>query len=256
MAKITRKLQKIFGSNAVTSEMGVFGSFAAGSPTTSSDPETIQSLSNYLDGWFAAILGSNYPAIEDMNALCFLFAYQLSYIMQTGVPEWNAQTVYYIGSVANDGNGVIYSSITDNNLNNILTDGINWKINNKKVSNVQYVIGSAAEVSIGYADYSSIATALTAHPSNASFLISSNYIGAETATITGTNITIQGQGGISSIGGIVCSSNYSMIKNLKITGNATLDSASSACNFSDCWVSSTSVVTDNGANNFVQVIQN
>lgn len=136
MAKILRKNMKVFGSNAGAFELGEFGSLAAGTPTYTNDPETIQSLSNYLDGWFAAVLGGNSPAIQDMNALCFLFAYQLSYILQTGVGEWNSLTTYYIGSVVNDGFGVLYVSRTDNNLNNALTSAANWELRDRKVRTV------------------------------------------------------------------------------------------------------------------------
>lgn len=128
MPKITRKNMKIFGSSAGAQQLGVFGSLAAGSTAYSTDPETIQSLSNYLTGWFGAILGNNSPAIQDMNSLCYLFAYQLSYLMQTGVPEWNASTTYYIGSAVSDSNGNTYLSLVDNNTNQALTDATKWVI--------------------------------------------------------------------------------------------------------------------------------
>lgn len=126
MAKITRKNMKVFGSSAGPTDIGKFGSLAAGSPTYTTDPETIQALSNYLTGWLGAVVGGNSPAIQDMNALCYLFAYQLAYLMQTGVAEWNASTTYYIGSLVNDGAGRLYRSITDDNLNNALSSTSNW----------------------------------------------------------------------------------------------------------------------------------
>lgn len=126
MAKILRKNQKIFGKNALSTQIGVFGSLAAGSPTTTTDPETIQSLSNYLGGWFNGVVGSNSPAIEDMNALHYLYAYQLAYLFQAGVPEYDANTTYYIGSVVNY-NNVQYQSLTDNNLGNTPAIGVNWQ---------------------------------------------------------------------------------------------------------------------------------
>ncbi len=125
MAKIARKNQKQFGSTAGVNQIGIFGSFAAGSPAYTTDPETVQSLSNYLDGWFSGVLGDNSPAMEDMNALFFLAMYQLAYLFQAGVPEWNALTTYYIGSLVNVA-GVEYVSLTDANLNNATTDQTNW----------------------------------------------------------------------------------------------------------------------------------
>lgn len=126
MAKITREVAKIFGSTAGVNQIGQFGSLAAGSPAYSTDPGTIQNLSQWLSGWFEAVIGANSPAIEDMNAFCYVVAYQIAYLMQTGVAEWNSETTYYIGSLANDGLGNTFVSITDDNLNNALTDGANW----------------------------------------------------------------------------------------------------------------------------------
>lgn len=132
MAKILRTTQKQFASAATFNQLAKYGSFAAGIPARYSGvtvtPANIQILSNYLDGWFGAIVGGNSPAIEDMNALCYLFAYQLGYILQTGVAEWDAGTTYFIGSLVNDGTGHLYVSLTDNNLNNPLTSLTNWKI--------------------------------------------------------------------------------------------------------------------------------
>lgn len=127
MAKITRKNMTVFGSNSGANQIEQFGSLAAGSPVYTTDPETIQALANYLTGWFAGVVGQNSPAIEDMNALCYLFAYQLSYILQEGVPEWSSLTNYFIGSIVQNGTtGISYVSLTDNNLNNALTDITKW----------------------------------------------------------------------------------------------------------------------------------
>ena len=88
----------------------------------------IQSLSNYLEGWFGAILGNNSPAVEDMNALHFLFSYQLAYGFQAGVPEWLDVTTYYKGSIVNI-DGTLYKSITDDNTNeDPLTEEDDWSI--------------------------------------------------------------------------------------------------------------------------------
>ena len=125
MSKILRKTAKIFGINAGTNQIAEFGSFAAGSPAYTTDPAVIQTLSNYLSGWFSAIVGSNSPAIEDMNALCYLFAYQIAYCMQEGVPEYDSGTTYYIGSLCSSG-GTLYVSLTNSNLGNAVTSGANW----------------------------------------------------------------------------------------------------------------------------------
>jgi len=127
MGRLARVTQKIFGSNAAANQIGIFGSLAAGSPTFTTDPTLAQSLSNWLDGWFGAILGSNSPAIEDMNAFCFVVAYQLAYLMQSGIPEYDAGTTYYTNNFALAG-GILYISIADNNTGNPVTDVTKWRI--------------------------------------------------------------------------------------------------------------------------------
>lgn len=130
MAKIARKTQLVFGSQAGANQIGVFGSFAAGTPAYSTDPAVLQSLSNYLAGWFSGVAGDNSPAIEDMNALCYLFAYQLAYHMQSGIPEWDAGTTYYQGSLALDpgGSGTIYYSLSNTNTGNVLSNRTYWGV--------------------------------------------------------------------------------------------------------------------------------
>lgn len=126
MPALPRKTQKIFGSSAGTNQIGVIGSFAAGSPAYSTDPDTIQSLANYLTGWLGVVVGQNSPAIQDMNALDFLITRQLAYIFERGIAEWDSATTYYIGSWVISSTGVPYISIADNNLNNALTDTTKW----------------------------------------------------------------------------------------------------------------------------------
>lgn len=131
MAKLTRFNQLVFGTSAGTDQMGEFGSKAAGTPSrytgTTITPAIVQTLANYVEGWFAAILGVNSPAIEDMNALCYLFSYQLTYLFQSGIAEWNADAIYFIGSFVSDGSGNLYVSITNSNTNNVVTDVTKWK---------------------------------------------------------------------------------------------------------------------------------
>lgn len=130
MAKILRKAAQIFGSTASTAQIAKFGSLAASAPVTYSgataDPDNIQSLANWLQGWFAGVEGASSPAIEDLNAYCYTMAYQVAYQMQTGVPEWNSATTYYIGSVVNDGLGNLFVSLVDANLNVSTNNTTNW----------------------------------------------------------------------------------------------------------------------------------
>lgn len=121
MAKLTRYLQQIFGSTANAGRISKFGSLAAGSPTTYSGatvtPANVQALSNYLQGWDGANIGNNSPAVQDMNALQWLFSRQLAYLFQEGIAEYDASTTYYTGSLCNY-SGVIVQSLIDSNTGN------------------------------------------------------------------------------------------------------------------------------------------
>lgn len=127
MSKLTRVFQKQFGVNAGDSDVGIFGSLAASNPQYSKDPETIQSLNAFLTGWAAETIANNRPALEDFNALDFLAFYQLCYLFQAGVPEWDADTTYYEGSICQVA-GVLYRSLDDDNINNDpTTEADKWK---------------------------------------------------------------------------------------------------------------------------------
>lgn len=133
--KLSRYTQLIFGSGAGNAQIAEFGSLAAAAPQTYSGttitPAIVQTLSNYLQGWFGAVLGANSPTIEDQNAICYLYAYQLAYLMQQGVAEWDTATNYWIGSIAQDGVGNLYVSLTGSgtspNVGNALSSTTNWR---------------------------------------------------------------------------------------------------------------------------------
>lgn len=133
MSRLAKYTQKLFGSSAGTNTMSQFGSLFASYPSVPTrysgatiTPALVQALSNYLTGWTGAAIGGNSPAIEDMNALCFLFSYQIAYTFQAGIPEWDSSTTYYVGSFASDGAGNLYTSLVDNNTNHALTDQTKW----------------------------------------------------------------------------------------------------------------------------------
>lgn len=130
MAKLQRKSAKLFAENASAGVGGVaqFGSLAAGDANYSKDPDIIQALTAYKNGWSAAVVGNKSPAIEDRNALDYLLSYQQAYIMQHGIPEWISTETYYKGSFASVGSALFVSK-TDNNIgNNPTTDSTetNW----------------------------------------------------------------------------------------------------------------------------------
>ena len=127
MAKILRALQKVFGDNVVaTDNIAQFGSLKAGSPQFSKDPSVIQGLNAYLEGWKSAVVNNNAPALQDENALHYLWSRQLAYLFQAGIPEYDTATEYHLGSFVQDA-GVVYRSIQNTNENHPLTDGAWWE---------------------------------------------------------------------------------------------------------------------------------
>jgi len=127
MAKITRAIQKIFcGDVPAIDNVAVFGSLAASNPSYSNDPIVIQSLAAYGEGWESATVLNQAPALQDMNALQYLFSRQIAYQFQMGIPEWIATETYYIGSFVNS-SGVLYYSLTNGNINNLVTDTTKWQ---------------------------------------------------------------------------------------------------------------------------------
>lgn len=128
MAKIDRKLLEIFAEGAGNN--GVFGSAQAGSPATDTDPEVIQSLAAWDTGWDAAVLtGAKLPALEEFQGLTYVSTYHIAYILQEGIPEYNADTEYHANSIVKEaGTFNLYGSITNNNQGNALSDAANWQL--------------------------------------------------------------------------------------------------------------------------------
>lgn len=131
MAKIIRKPQKIFAGNATNN--GVFGSLQSGDKQLSNDVETIQSLPAYEEGWNAATISSEkLPPLEEFQGIQYANSYQLAYLLQEGIPEWDSNTTYYQGAVCKvlgySGNFILYSSLTDDNTgNHPATSTSSWK---------------------------------------------------------------------------------------------------------------------------------
>ena len=129
MARLTRKNIKVFAGSATNN--GVFGSAQANNPTTTNDVEQIQTLSAWSEGWDSATMtGEKLPPLEEFQGVQYVTTYQQAYIMQEGLPEWAASVTYYKGSLAKEVTATgfkIYSSLTDNNTGNLLSDTSNWK---------------------------------------------------------------------------------------------------------------------------------
>lgn len=99
MSKLTKIMHKIFGINADFSyQMGKFGSFKAGSPAYAANVTDIQELSNFEEGLYGSVVGSNAPLLEDFNSALHHSSRQIGYLYQAGIPEWDTDSVYYKGS--------------------------------------------------------------------------------------------------------------------------------------------------------------
>lgn len=104
-----------------------FGSLAAFNPVPTKDASVIQALSAFSEGWQKAVVLESSPTWEDFNALFLLVTQQLAYVLQEGVPEWDADTVYYKGSVVKVGDDAKqFRSIVDDNVGNETTDDLFW----------------------------------------------------------------------------------------------------------------------------------
>lgn len=130
MAKLLRKTQKVFASQADADQIAVFGSMKTGTPDYSSDIEELQSA-EYLQGWSDAILGDKAPYLEEMNGVQYGLSYQTAYMLQEGIPEYDANTNYsdtaVLKAVDANNNIILYHSLKADNLGNPLSDATSWQ---------------------------------------------------------------------------------------------------------------------------------
>jgi hypothetical protein len=128
MAKITRKTQKIFGGNS--SNNGQFGSASTGTPVLDNDPDVIQALPAWEGGWNSAtISGEKLPALEEDQGINFVTTRQIAYTLQEGIPEYDADTVYYENSIVKESGTVkLYKSLIDDNEDEALSDPTKWAL--------------------------------------------------------------------------------------------------------------------------------
>lgn len=127
MPRIPRVSQKIFASDSGANDVMQFGSLAAFNPVPTKDASVIQALSAFSEGWQKAVVLESSPTWEDFNALFLLVTQQLAYVLQEGIPEWDADTVYYKGSIVKVGDDAKqFRSIVDDNVGNETTDDLFW----------------------------------------------------------------------------------------------------------------------------------
>lgn len=107
MARLTRVTNKVFGATASIADdplygpqIGQFGSAKAGTYNATADVATIQGLSAWGNGWIDAVIpNQQYPTLPEMTGFGKVVTHQTGYILQEGIPEWDAGTTYYKNSI-------------------------------------------------------------------------------------------------------------------------------------------------------------
>jgi hypothetical protein len=119
------------------------------------------------------------------------------------------------------------------------------------------VVGSAAQVTAGLAQYSSIQSAITASSPNTKILVLAGTY-SENISVNKAGLLIEGQGYGSVINGtmtLTSSAQSCNVKCFKVTNNITFDLGSSNNFMQECWQTTGYSVTDNGSTNVVSIIQ-
>jgi len=109
MATLQRLTGKVFAGKASLTDLGVFGSALSGTPTNPTAVNTdaqIQSDSAYENGWTDAVITTkNFPPIEEVNGVLRTISHQACYLLQAGIPTWDANTAYDLTSIVKVVNG-------------------------------------------------------------------------------------------------------------------------------------------------------
>lgn len=133
MANLPVKPQLIFGGSlAASPNIAQPGSTVGGTPAYSLDLAVLQALPAWLLGYASQLEnapgGLASPVLEELNGILYVITTQLAFIKQKGLCDWDPTVTYYSGFWARDpSTGAAFLSKTDNNTNNALTDGTNWK---------------------------------------------------------------------------------------------------------------------------------
>ena len=130
MSKLPRVTAKVFASNAAETDIGQYGSALTGAKINTGDIAQIQALPAYETGWRGAVISKrNYPTLQEMNGLQKVFSQQIAYLFQNGAfAEWDENTEYCANTSFCQINGVLYQSLTNNNIgNNPANDETKWK---------------------------------------------------------------------------------------------------------------------------------
>lgn len=132
MTQYQRITGKVFGGNATATgddpQIAQFGSALANTFVGTTDPEIIQQLPAWGQGWIGAVTpDTQFPPMPEMTGAMKVLSHQICGILQQGVSTWDSGTIYYTGNFCSK-NGIVYVSLTDENQgNDPETDTTNWR---------------------------------------------------------------------------------------------------------------------------------
>lgn len=134
MTTLSRLTGKVFAGNAELENLGIFGSAKSQDPTNPTGTNTeaqIQSLPAYNKGWTDGVVTTkNFPPIEEVSGVLRTISYQACYLLQEGVPTYDADTYYSATSIVKSLTGNVltfYVSQHDDNKGYSLTDTEHWQ---------------------------------------------------------------------------------------------------------------------------------
>lgn len=179
MANLGFKLLKLFAADALNN--GQFGSAQLGTKVLSDDPDVLQALPAWENGWLAAVIsGQRLPTLEEMQAVQFVLSYGVTGQQQWGIWPWSAEQTYGTGSITNVG-GVLYKSLQDDNTNNAPDSSPLWW---------EEIGGSELTVWGGTAGGTANALTLTPDPALTSYAAGNFYYFLSSAANTSGTVTI------------------------------------------------------------------
>ena len=132
MTQYQRMTGKVFGGNATATgndpQIAQFGSALANTFVGTTDPETIQSLPAWGQGWIGAVTPeTQFPPLPEMTGVMKVLSHQICGILQQGVSTWDSGTVYYTGNFVSLNGRLYISQVDENQGNNPATDTTNWQ---------------------------------------------------------------------------------------------------------------------------------
>lgn len=123
-------------------------------------------------------------------------------------------------------------------------------------TDIDFVVGTAAQVAQGKAQYSSISAAIAAASAGQKIAVLDGTY-AENVTVD-KQLTIEGKGYASFVNGTLtftAAGGDSHVRSLRFNGNVTIPLGADNIYVRDCWLSSTATIADLGASNSILIIQ-